>query len=247
LNFGSRDVLRFLGRNVPLQGNSRFQGEILTDLKVRPEGLRIKHRVNRNSLKMYDKFARGLRVETTINQCEDFQVYRHAEGRPDQPKAWRALRRGLADLGRRAEVSKAANDRYLLALAAVEAKTPLRQLTGQLCRPVRRKGIRYRALNPWSPLDGALLQVINRGEFAINGLRNRDIRIHLFPHQGSAEEQRRRAARVSRLLALLRAHGVLRKVSGTHRYHLTAQGRILVTALLTAREADTQQLTKLAA
>jgi hypothetical protein len=247
LNFGSRDVLRFLGRNVPLQGNSRFQGEILTDLKVRPEGLRIKHRVKRNSLKMYDKFARGLRVETTINQCEDFQVFRHAEGRPDQPKAWRALRRGLADLGRRAEVSKAANDRYLLALAAVEEKTPLRQLAGQLCRPVRRKGIRYRALNPWSPLDGALFQAINRGEFAINGLRNRDIRIRLFPHQGPAQEQRRRAARVSRLLALLRAHGVLRKVSGTHRYHLTAQGRILVTALLTAREAHTQQLIKLAA
>jgi hypothetical protein len=247
LNFSSQDVLRFLGRKVPLQGKARFEGEILTDLKVRPEGLRIKHRVNRNSLKMYDKFARGLRVETTINQCEDFQVWRRPEGRPDQPKAWRAMRRGLADLDRRAQVSKAANDRYLLALAAVEAKTPLRQLAERLCRRVRRKGVDYRALNPWSPVDGALLQAINRGEFAIAGLRNRDLRALLFPTPASPQEQRRRTARVSRLLALLRAHGILRKVSGTHRYHLTAQGRTVVTALLTAREADTQQLTKLAA
>jgi hypothetical protein len=247
LSFGSTDVLRFLGRNVPLTGNSKFDGQVITDLKLRPEGLRIKHRVNRNSLKMYDKFARGLRVETTINQCEDFQVFRHPEGRPDQPKQWRALRRGLADLHRRAQISKAANDRYLLALASVDDKTPLRQLAGTLCRPIKRKGTRYRALNPWSPLDGALLEAINRGEFAINGLRNRDLRVLLFPANAPAEEQHRRAGRVSRLLALLRAHGILRKVPRSHRYHLTKQGRTVVTALLTARQADTEQLTKLAA
>jgi hypothetical protein len=247
LSFGSTDVLRFLGRNVPLTGNSKFQGQVVTDLKIRSEGIRIKHRVNRNSLKMYDKFARGLRVETTINECEDFRIFRQPEGRPDQPKKWRPLRRGLADLARRAEVSKAANERYLLALASVDEKTPLRQLADKLCRPIKRKGTRYRALNPWSPLDGALLQAINRGEFAINGLRNRDLQTLLFPAQASAKQQRRRAARVGRLLALLRAHGILRKVTGTYRYHLTPKGRTIVTALLTARQADTEQLTKLAA
>ena len=247
LSFDSRDVLRFLGRNIPLTGNCKFEGQLLSDMKVRPEGIRIKHRVKRNTLKMYDKNGRGLRVETTINECEDFQVFRAPEGQPDQPKKWRSMRRGLADLGRRAEVSKAANERYLLALASVDEKTPLRQLADRLCRPIRRKGQRYRALNPWSPWDGALLQAINRGEFAINGLRNRDVRAVLFPTQVSDKQQRRRSARVSRSLALLRAHGILRKVKGTHRYHLTSKGRILVTALLTARQANTEQLTKLAA
>ena len=247
LSFDSRDVLRFLGRNIPLTGNCKFEGQLLSDMKVRPEGIRIKHRVKRNTLKMYDKNGRGLRVETTINECEDFQVFRAPEGQPDQPKKWRSMRRGLADLGRRAEVSKAANERYLLALASVDEKTPLRQLADKLCRPIRRKGQRYRALNPWSPWDGALLQAINRGEFAINGLRNRDVRAVLFPTQVSDKQQRRRSARVSRSLALLRAHGILRKVKGTHRYHLTSKGRILVTALLTARQANTEQLTKLAA
>jgi hypothetical protein len=247
LSFGSADVLRFLGRNIPLSGNSKFEGQVVTDMKVRPEGVRIKHRVKRNTLKMYDKNGRGLRVETTINECEDFQVFRAPEGRPDQPKKWRAMRRGLADLGRRAQVSKAANERYLVALASVDEKTPLRQLADKLCRPIKRQGRRYRALNPWSAWDGALLQAINRGEFAISGLRNRDLRAVLFPTKASDKQQRRRSARVSRWLALLRAHGILRKVQGSHRYHLTSKGRTLVTALLTAREANTEQLTKLAA
>jgi hypothetical protein len=249
LSFGSADVLRFLGHKVPLSGklHPKFEGQVVTDLKVRPEGIRIKHRLNHNSLKMYDKFGRGLRIETTINQPKAFRVFRRPEGAPGQPKKWRALQRGIAHLDRRAEVSKAANERYLLALTSVDEKTPLRELAGKLCQTIKRNGYRYRALNPWSPLDGELLQAISRGEFALSGLRNRDLRAVLYPAKASAKEERRRAGRVSRLLALLRAHGILRKVSGTHRYHLTPKGRTVVTALLTAREADTEKLTKLAA
>ena len=247
LSFGSRDVLRFLGRNVPLSGKSRFAGEVLSDLQSRPEGLRVKHRVGRNSLKMYDKFGRGLRVETTINECEDFQVYRRAEGKPKSAKAWRSLRRGLADLPRRAEISRAANTRYLHALAAVEETQPLNQLVGGLCGPVRSKGRRWRGLNPWSIQDGQLLEAINRGEFALNGLRNRDLRALLYPGRACRKRQRQQAARISRLLALLRAHKILRKVPRSHRYQLTQRGRTIVTALLTARHANIKQLEKLAA
>jgi len=249
LNFGSVDVLRFLGHRVPMTGNihPKFQGQVLTDLKARPQGIRIKHRVPHSSLKMYDKFSRGLRIETTINNPDGFRVWRAAQSGPPERKSWRRLERGIGHLHRRAEVSRAANQRYLAALAAVEEKTPLRQLTSRLCQPCRRKGRLFRALNPWSPLDGTLLQIINRGEFVLEGLRNRDLRQALYPTRCTVQEQRCRSARVSRLLALLRAHGILRKIPHTHRYHLTAQGRTVVTALLTAREADTQQLTQLAA
>ena len=247
LNFGSTDVLRFLGRNVPLSGNSRFAGEVISDLKVRPEGVRIKHRVGRNSIKMYDKFGRGLRVETTINECEDFYTFRRAEGDPQGSPAWRALRRGLADLPRRAEVSHAANERYLLALASVQDTTPLRELTASLCQPLRREGRRYRALNPWSPEDGALLEALSQGQFTVNGVRNRDLRSLLYPQKASPQEQRRQAARISRQLRLLRVHGLLRKVSHTHRYQVTERGRTILTALVTARQLTTEQLTKMAA
>ena len=93
-----------------------------------------------------------------------------------------------------------------------------------------------------------MLEAISRGEFAINGLRNRDLRSLLFPDAAlSTREQRRQAAAVSRKLSLLRAHRLIRKVPHTHRYHLTAAGRVAVTALITARNASAQALTKLAA
>lgn len=246
LNFGSRDVLRFLGRNVPLSGRSTFAGEVVTDLPPRAEGLRVKHRVGRNSLKMYDKFGRGLRVETTINACEDFQVYRAPQNQPEAKPQWRSMRRSIADLERRAQVSQAANERYLLALSAVETKTPLKELAQPVCRPRVRQGRRYRALNPWSEKDGALLEAINRGEWAVRGMRNRDLRAILHG-QGTREQERRWSARVSRQLALLRGHGILRKVAGTHRYHLTDKGRTLVSALLAARQATAEELLKKAA
>jgi hypothetical protein len=53
-----------LGENRP----EVFCGELTGTLKHRPEGLRLKHTVNGNSLKIYDKEAQVLRVETTINR-----------------------------------------------------------------------------------------------------------------------------------------------------------------------------------
>ena len=51
-------------------------------------------------------------------------------------------------------------------------------------------------------------------------------------------ERRRQSAALTRKLAILRAHDLIRKVSGTHRYTLTHNGRRIVTALLAARRAD---------
>jgi len=58
---------------------------------------------------------------------------------------------------------------------------------------------------------------------------------------------RQLASRVSRQLALLHAHGLLARVAHTHRYVVTKKGRLIITALLAAAQADTEQLTKLAA
>jgi len=247
--FKSVDVLRFLGHFVPPSGRvpQRFRGEVTTSFKERPEGVRLRHTVNGNSLKVYDKQGSVLRVETTLVHPEHFKVYRPAEGDPEKTLRWQRLRRGVADLWRRGEVSRAANRRYLEALASVTGKTPLHQEAGTVCRPTTVDGQRYRALNPWSPADGALLEVISRGQFALQGLRNREVRALLYPRRGTPEEERRRSARVTRSLALLRAHGLIRKVPGTHRYQVTQRGRRLITALLAARNADVDQLTQLAA
>ena len=141
----SRDVLRFLGRRQP---DRCPRAAVWTDYEVRPEGTRIKHYLNHNVLKMYDKQQSVLLVETVINNPEDFKVYRTAEGDDDGTPQWRKLRKGVADLPRRAEVSQAANERYYEALAAVAETTPLAELAARVCRWVRWKKTSVRALNP---------------------------------------------------------------------------------------------------
>jgi hypothetical protein len=249
-HLGSPDVMRFLGRKLPSHGgvNGHFTGEVVSDLKVRPEGLRIKHRLNRNSIKMYDKQGSVLRVETTINDTSDLRVYRRKEGDARGPKSWRRLRKGVADLRRRAQISQAANERYLETMAAVEETQELGQLAARLCRPVQWQGKRVRALNPLAEDDAKLLTSISRGEFTINGFRNRDLRPLLYGSGAtSGQEVRRQSSAITRKLRLLRAHGLITKVPKTHRYILTAQGAIAITALLAARHADAAKLSRLAA
>lgn len=244
-DLGSREVMRFLGRRVPARGgvHARFGGEVVSDVRERPEGVRIKHRLNRNAIKMYDKQGSVLRVETTINDPWDLRVFRPKEGSAEGPKAWRPLRKGVADMYRRSEVSQAANERYLASLAAVEDTRPLGAMAEKLCRSIPWKGKRVRALNPLSAPDATLLEAVNRGEFMINGFRNRDLRALLYgPKPAEKEEARRQSAAVTRKLRMLRAHSLIRKVQKTHRYMLTKEGTQAITALLAARAADTAKL-----
>jgi hypothetical protein len=245
VSFGSQDVMRFLGRSFARQPyiNGHFQGEVVSDVAVRPEGLRIKHRVKGNTLKMYDKQGSVLRVETTINDARDLKCYRRAEGVTDGPKTSRRLRKGVADLARRAQLCDAANRRYLDALATADTSTPLKDLLAPLCCPVQQGKRRFRALHPLEQGDAELLSAITRGEFLIKGFRNADIRTLIYgADPDDPTEHRRRASRISRLFALLCAHRLIRKIRHTHRYLLTRNARRRLPAILAARTASVDKL-----
>lgn len=249
-NFSSAEVMRFLGRKLPAHGgvHGRFQGQVVSDISPRADHFRAKHRVDKNWIKMYDKQQTVLRVETTINDVTDFKAFRRLEGQKSGSRQWLPLRKGTADIKRRARVSQAANERYLDALAGVSATRPLGELTKALCRPTELAGKRVRALQPWSPRDANLLAAISRPEFALNGFRNRDLREVLYADStASPEETRRQSARITRQLRMLRAHGLILKVAHTHRYQLTAGGRIILAGLHAASRASAEQLAKLAA
>jgi hypothetical protein len=246
-SFGSREVLRFLGQKVAVHPNPNFKGEVSSNFRARPEGIRLKHWLKRNSIKMYDKQGTVLRVETTINDARDLREYRAAERDPHSKKYWRPLRKGVSSLRRRTELSQAANERYLSALTAVDTPVRLAELSAKHGQPQRWHGQRVRALNLLGTPDAQLLEAVSRGEFTIKGFRNRELRALLHPATDSRGAQRRQAGRVTRQLRLLRAHGLIRKIPKTHRYALTQHGRQLSCAILAARRADTAQLTKLAA
>jgi hypothetical protein len=238
-----RDVLRFLGRKVP----ASCRGEVVTDLKVRPEGVRLKHRLNQNSIKMYNKQGSVLRLETTINDARDLKVYRTKEGDESGPQSWRPLRKGVADMHRRAQFSQAANERYAGSLAEVTASTPVGILADEVCRPVVWQGRRSRALNPLAPDDAKLLQAVAHGEFVLSGFRNRDLRPLLYGSTpATPADLRRQSGAITRKLRLLRAHGLIKKVQKTHRYELTEQGRTTILTLLAVRHADASKLTNAA-
>jgi hypothetical protein len=251
LNLGSADVMRFLAAKPPAPAavHPSFAGEVVTDLRRRAEGVRVRHRVNANSVKMYDKQGCVLRVETTVNDTRAFKVFRTPEGAaPDAKPSWQKMRKGVADMARRAEVCQAANGRYLDAMAAAADATPLADLTRPLSGRVTWKGRPARGLNVLSDADAALLGHVGRGEFTVNGFRNRDLRALLFPAPtNDPKEARRRSGRVTRLIRLLRAHGLVHKVPKTHRYVVSPKGRAAITAVLSARQADTAKLAAAAA
>lgn len=240
MSFGAEQVLGFLGRTRP------GESEVQTDRRRREPGVRVKHWVELNSIKLYDK-GPVLRSEVTINEAADFKVYRASERDAQGAKRWRQLRRSVADMPRRAQVSRAASERHLEALAAASCDTALGATLAPVCRAIVRDGKRHRAVRPFDPLDHALLQLINRTDFALHGLRHRDVRAALTPLLPTGLTAKQIAGRIGRLLRWMRAHGLLAKVAHTQSYRITKKGRAIATAVLAAAAASTPELTRLAA
>jgi hypothetical protein len=255
-SFASPDIMRYLGHVIPASTgrvNGHFKDELISSYQHRREGVRLKHRVGTNSIKMYDKADSVLRVESTINRPQAFKILRPKCG-SDHPRgglpvlAWQQMRGSVADLPARAKLGQASNARYLSALASTQTTTPFGPTLQDICRPITVRGRRYRALNPLAACDATVLEFISRGEFTVQGFRNRDLQAILYRGRPTTDkERRRRTGAVSRRMRLLRAHGLIRKVQGRHCYVVTEDGRKKLTALLAARQADVAQLTKLAA
>ena len=233
--FASADVLRFLGRRT----SNRFNGEVTSSYGVRPEGTRVKHRIEENSIKMYDKQGSVLRIETTINHVKRFRVRRMCRRQGIQCMRWVPMRQGVVDLDRRVELSRAANQRYLEALATVEIPSPAHALLDGVSRPVRRNQRPYRALRPVSREEAVMFAAVLQGVFLLKGFANRDLREQIDPCPSTDPQERRRVSgRTTRRLRLLRAHGLIRKVSGTRYYRVTPKGQQIMTAALRLRDAD---------
>jgi hypothetical protein len=241
-HFSAEDVMRFLGR----RSNVYFSGEIISNIRTRIEGTRVRHWVEENSIKMYDKQGCVLRIETTINNPRRFKVYREACRQGRQGKAWIPMRKGVADIYRRIEVSRAANARYLEALSVIGDEKPSHRLLDSISRPVYKNNHRYRGLRPIAPDEAKLFQSVLHGEFLLRGFRNANIRHLLFPITNSDKEKRRNMGRTSRFIRLLRAHGLIHKVPKTRLYRITPKGHLVMSTSLIFRNTNISLLEKAA-
>ncbi|HLJ49288.1 MAG TPA: hypothetical protein VKU01_24915, partial [Bryobacteraceae bacterium] len=156
-DFSCRDVLRYFGRRLTQKGRipESFNGQLQGNLKEYREGERVKFWMHGNSTKFYDKayHERGSvmrAAETTINKTEVFKSYRAKQGGPEEDLQWRTMRRGIADLHRRVQVSQGVNGRLIDALATVDDSHRLEELVSAIQKPTHWNGRRVRALRPFA-------------------------------------------------------------------------------------------------
>lgn len=230
-SFSTEDVMRFLGERTRGHG---FHGEVVSTLHNRPEGVRIKHQVKRNSVKMYNKQGQILRVETTINDPKDFKVLRQKQGDEHGKKEWLRMRKGIADLYARAQVSDASNKRYIEALVSFNTSKTIAELVSPICKANKLNNKRVRPIRPWEEGDKLLLQTANKGNYVLSGFRNRDLFAVFNPPKKkiSEVEKKRKKARITRQIRILRGHGIVKKVAHSHRYLVTTKGRKIISAIL---------------
>jgi hypothetical protein len=240
LTFSPKKIFGYLGRAY----HERFDGEVQTHYKsVREPGACIKHFLKNNWLKMYDKLAVLLRVESVINQPGDFKVFRacrHRDGR--ESLGWYPMCKGVGNLPHYQSHALASNHRYLEALAAVDDPTPGYDELALLTEAQRQHGRSYAGFNPARAVEANLLAAVLAGDHIARGFSNRDIRVVVYPAPTSNQRQQRRtSAAVGRLLKRLHVRGMVAKIPHTRRWRVTAKGRrIIGDVLRTYRRYSTQ-------
>ena len=205
-------IATFLGRKL----DERYEGEVGNNYNVRIEGSRIRHTMGSASIKMYDKFSKILRIETTTNDISFFKHYReviHRDGTTSYETA--PLKKNIYSLTFLMDNLKAANKRYLEFISAFDNKESGRKTLESITESKTINNRNYRGFNFFSKTDLAVLLAILRGEFNISGLRNKHLQklLHLTSSQ------------ISRLIKRLRVHGLIRKAAGSFKYYLTPVGK----------------------
>jgi hypothetical protein len=232
LHFSGEDILSYLGRKRP----SACVDEVLTDLKKQRQGWRVKHRYQGNWIKMYDKFAQVLRIEVVINRPSTFRVRRWRTHKGQRVFGWFPLIKNTAFLRRYAHITHQAASRYLNGLAVVFDPQVSQNLLDKACDRASFQGRPRRGLNPLSRQDQQLFFAVLRGEHALRGFRSRDLADYLGTQPAKdPKAKRRQSARISRLLQLLRAHGLIAKLPNTRRYRVTRHGFAFMSAAIHLR------------
>lgn len=206
-------VATFLGRR--LTGN--FSAELGNDFNTRIQGTRIRHHMGPASIKMYDKFGRILRIETTTNDVSFFKHHRNVEQRDGSTVFKLApLKKSIYSLRDLRQLAAAANHRYLEFISQLEDPTVGTKILDKICKPQQDGGRTYKGFNFFSYDDRDVLLALVRGEHVITGFRHLDIQRQL-PSQSSSK--------ISRHLKRLRIHGLIKRIGHRYKYYLTELGR----------------------
>ncbi len=228
--FSSEDIYSFFGRNV--NHIQKFKtGEIVSDLRNRYQGYRIKFKINNNQIKMYDK-GNNLRIEVTINNPKDFKVLKTKEndetGEVIETKEWVPMGKSISNLYRYVEISKSITKRYIEALPEINRdEVPISEIE-KVSSSIIVNDRKYTGFNILQRDTLKLLSIISSGEYLINGFSNKNIRNKYF----ETEITKKEINKLTRLLEKLKAHGIIKKVARKNKYYLTTNGRKITNSIL---------------
>jgi hypothetical protein len=206
----AEQVASFLGKKI----TPALAQELGSRFATRIEGTCIKHRFGKTGVKMYDKFERVLRLETTTNDVSFFKHHRkveHKDGRTTREVA--ALKKSIYSLPDLREILHGCNRRYLEFLSAIEDTSSGVRDLAKLTEPQREEERNIK--------EQQLLRALQRPEFNIHGMRRADLKPFVSQLSNS---------RLSRQLHRLRSLGVIKRVRQTYRYYLTRLGRAAIAA-----------------
>lgn len=219
------NIATFLGHKV----DPRYQGEMGNNYNIRIEGSRIKHTMGKNSIKMYDKFSKILRIETTTNDVSFFKYYREVEHRNgNKSMQYAHLKKNIYSLTLLTFLFKASNKRYLEFISAFDNKMVGRKRLDKITKSKTENNRRYKGFNLFCDADLSLLLTVLRGEYNISGFRNKDIRMKIPEFN---------TGKISRLIKRLKVFGLIKKAGKSYKYYLTKLGKEIVITAEKLKEA----------
>ena len=203
LDIGRPDHVQLIfNRRISKRTPGRFRTRVITE-GVTPS-LHIDYK--RSRIKQYHKEGRALRTETTINDPRDFGIGKRLSNLP-------ALRRiGFQANRRLIDVQRISQDCAIGEDAFKGINEPI-EIDGQ-----RASGLRFADVAVQALLSSLLVfRLLPRG------FSNRDLRDHWAPLLGKSPDDMR-PGQMTYHLRRLRLHGLINRISGTHRYEVTRQG-----------------------
>lgn len=183
-----------------------------------------------------------------MNNPKKYLVQRYTES-DDKTSGKKLLpmRKGIADINLRAKVSAERNKSFAEQLATVSDKTPVGKVFEEITNSFSRNGKKSRGLDVTGK-DRELLRAISDPAFNAGAITNKALQEKLMGTDwANGLAGKKLSSKISRQIALLRSHGIIRKLPKQHKYSLTDKGRKISSALNAVLSASTEDLVNLAA
>ena len=203
LDIGRPDHVQLIfDRRISKRTPGRFRTRVITE-GVTPS-LHVDYK--RSRIKQYHKEGRALRTETTINDPRDFGIGKRLSNLPALRRIGFQANRRLVDVQRISQDCAVGEDAFKGVNGPVE-------VDGQ-----RASGLRFADVAVQALLSSLLVfRLLPRG------FSNRDLRDHWAPLLGKSPDDMT-PGQMTYHLRRLRLHGLIKRITGTHRYQVTRQG-----------------------